>query len=203
MKMKWNLQNKIIAGSLLPIVMAIILGHQTFSNISRMEEMAAWVDHTNLVLVRITMAEKLIIDLETGERGFLLTGKEKFLRPLQEGKILLKEVFVELRKLISDNPSQVGRLAEIEMLVHKWDTIAAKPEIKLREEVSNGNNAILNFNKIQNSTLGKELFDVIREVLHGIDSKLQVRKNTKHQFDLPVISGQLIKPHSFSQSLLD
>jgi CHASE3 domain sensor protein len=40
-----------------------------------------WVEHTDRVINNANEAVKLTVDLETGMRGFLLSGDEQFLDP--------------------------------------------------------------------------------------------------------------------------
>jgi CheY-like chemotaxis protein/signal transduction histidine kinase/CHASE3 domain sensor protein len=176
MKLQWNLQNKIIAGSLLPITLVIILSYKSYTNILKMDEFIGWVDHTNVVIGKITLVEKRLIDLETGERGFLLTGNNNFLEPFVNGQKQLNIVLSELKTLISDNPGQLGRLRNIELQIYEWKAKAATPEIKLRKDVNESSNAISTFKRLQGRTLGKEIFDNIRIALDEISSKVNTRK---------------------------
>jgi CHASE3 domain sensor protein len=45
------------------------------------------------VLVEANHLERLVIDLETGQRGFILTGEERFLQPWRDARAALpKEI---------------------------------------------------------------------------------------------------------------
>ena len=52
--------------------------------------------------------EKLVLDLETGLRGFVLTGKEPFLRPYFDAVAELPAQFDEFRLLQPHIPSRSG-----------------------------------------------------------------------------------------------
>ncbi len=52
------------------------------------------------------------MDLETGERGFLIAGKEEFLEPYESGIKDLSALLKETIKLVSYNPGQVVKLRE-------------------------------------------------------------------------------------------
>jgi CHASE3 domain sensor protein len=45
-----------------------------------------WVEHTDRVIGNANETVKLSIDMETGMRGFLLTGDERFLDPYEVAK---------------------------------------------------------------------------------------------------------------------
>jgi signal transduction histidine kinase len=55
--------------------------------------------HSERVLVAARTLEQLVIDLETGERGFLLTGDERFLGPWDSAQAALPDANGELQRL--------------------------------------------------------------------------------------------------------
>jgi CHASE3 domain sensor protein len=44
-------------------------------NLSRLRDSFAWVEHTNEVLRNISASETALLEAESGERGYLLTGE--------------------------------------------------------------------------------------------------------------------------------
>ena len=52
------------------------------------------------------------VDMETGMRGFMLSGKEEFLEPYDGGKERFFVLIDELANTVSDNPPQVQLLKE-------------------------------------------------------------------------------------------
>lgn len=56
------------------------------------------------------------LDAETGQRGFLLTGKPEFLEPFEAGAASVKSTLPKLRQVLLAQPPQLARLALIEML---------------------------------------------------------------------------------------
>ena len=44
-------------------------------NLSRQRESLGWVEHTNEVLRTVSALERRILEAESGERGYLLTGE--------------------------------------------------------------------------------------------------------------------------------
>src|SRR5882672_4849363 len=71
------------------------------------------VDHANQVIGTARGLLKLNIDMETGLRGFQLTGKQVFLQPYIEALPVFDARFDALNKLVSENPSQQAQLANI------------------------------------------------------------------------------------------
>ena len=76
-----GLQAKMIAG-FCSIFLAVILNSFVMYNTTRsLLETTHWVDHTWEVLDHGNQLIKLLVDMETGERGYLITGEERFLEP--------------------------------------------------------------------------------------------------------------------------
>ena len=86
----------------------------------------SWVEHTDRVTRDASEMQRLTIDLETGMRGFLLTGDQAFLQPNESAQPRLTAGMVALRKLVADNPAQVDRLDRITTLQTAWNEFAAE-----------------------------------------------------------------------------
>jgi CHASE3 domain sensor protein len=56
------------------------------------------------VLVVANRLERLVLDLETGQRGFVITGQEGFLQPWRDARIAVPEQASALERLVAGNP---------------------------------------------------------------------------------------------------
>ncbi|MCU1734669.1 MULTISPECIES: response regulator [unclassified Pseudomonas] len=83
-----------------------------------------WVGHTDRVINNANESLKLSIDMETGMRGYLLTGDEHFLDPYELAKPRISAQMKTLRELVADNPTQIDRLGRLEALQAEWDIFA-------------------------------------------------------------------------------
>ena len=70
--------------------------------------------------------EKLIIDSETGLRGYQLTGNISFLEPYQWAESSLPSRWEHLRQIDRAEPDQVQRLDRIERAYNKWKGFATR-----------------------------------------------------------------------------
>jgi len=150
-------------GAMLPILLLFIMTFVFAMNIQRQAETTRWVEHTHKVIAEAHHLIKLLIDMETGERFFLITGKNIFLEPFEKGKILWNKSIPALKVLVSDNTEQVRKLDEIELMQMKWLTDAANIEISTRKLVENSPDVTIEDvrNLIENET-GKKIIDKIR-----------------------------------------
>ncbi len=55
--------------------------------------------HSEEVLATANQFERLVVDLETGQRGFVITGQERFLQPWQQARNNLPQVSARLEQL--------------------------------------------------------------------------------------------------------
>jgi len=84
----------------------------------------SWVEHTERTIGQANEIGKLAADMESGMRGFLLTGDEAFLAPYQLARPRLQTGLGELNKLVRDNPVQASRVATIAAQQQQWDRYA-------------------------------------------------------------------------------
>src|SRR5450830_962548 len=78
------------------------------------------VEHSERVIGNANEVMKLSVDLETGMRGYLLTGDETFLAPYKSGKAKIAVEMTTLLDLVSDSPIQTDRLRRIRALENQW-----------------------------------------------------------------------------------
>jgi len=83
-----------------------------------------WVEHSERVIGNAQELRKLAVDMETGVRGYLLTGEEPFLAPYRLAKPKIETGLNTLAELVSDNPRQVDRLRNIRAQQLQWDKVA-------------------------------------------------------------------------------
>ncbi|QLG93346.1 response regulator [Pseudomonas yamanorum] len=114
-----------------------------------------WVEHTDRVINNLNETSKLTVDLETGMRGFLITGDEHFLDPYEVAKPRIISDLRGLQALVADNPQQVDRLKRLESLQVEWNNYA-QSMIDLQRENGDYRSAV-------KAGRGKRLTDEIRK----------------------------------------
>ena len=76
---------------------------------------------------------RVMVDLETGKRGFLLTGNEAFLEPYYEGRDQLEKYLKEAQQT-AENGMEDERVATFGRLVREWIANISEPQIKSRKQ---------------------------------------------------------------------
>src|SRR5688500_20172352 len=79
-----------------------------------------------------SLLENDIAALETGHRGYLLTGKASYLEPFEGRRELIKTRVEELVALILEFPKQRKRVMKIQEIVQKWLDASALPQMNGR-----------------------------------------------------------------------
>ena len=79
-----------------------------------------WVDHTDTVIAHANLLTRLIIDEETGLRGYIAYGRVEFLEPYRQADTKIDREFELLSRLVSDNPDQSVSLGRIRAAYTEW-----------------------------------------------------------------------------------
>jgi CheY-like chemotaxis protein/CHASE3 domain sensor protein len=152
----------------LPLGLGLISAVFFVSLISYLLSTIQWVQHSDRVINNANEAVKLTVDLETGIRGFLLSGDEHFLDPYETAKPRIAVALNTLLELTADNPVQTDRLRRLQALQLEWASYA-QSLIDLQR--SSGD-----YRAVVKAGRGKRLTDEIRKQFEDvIDSEQQLR----------------------------
>ena len=133
-----------------------------------------WVEHTDRVIGNANETVKLSIDMETGMRGFLITGDERFLDPYEVAKPRIFGSLQSLRGMVEDNPQQVERIDRLIALQQAWNTFGSEM-INLRR--SQGD-----YRALIGNGRGKRLTDEIRKEFDNLiasEQQLRMARNER------------------------
>jgi methyl-accepting chemotaxis protein len=120
------------------------------------------VDHTHKVLAKASSIESAAVDMQTGMRGFLLTGQEPFLDPYKLGEKQINALIDELSVTVEKDPPQVLLLSEIRETVATWKREIGEPNIALRRQVG-VIRTLYDIANVVGQAKGKEHFDKFRK----------------------------------------
>ena len=79
--MKREIDPKLLWGGALVVTLLIGSAALTYLNTRRIQEDATRVAHTHEVLEALGAVRSTATDAETGHRGFVITGQERYLEP--------------------------------------------------------------------------------------------------------------------------
>ena len=109
---------KTLIGFLLAVAAVAIIALLSYQSLQATTATAANLTQTIEVLGRLESLLSTVIDAETGQRGFLLTGEESYLAPYTDAKDALPEEIKSMRALLVNRPEQRRRLDALESLAN-------------------------------------------------------------------------------------
>ena len=153
----------------LPVILLILLAVTLLIEILTLTNSLKWVDHADQVTSNARQLMRYLVDMETGVRGYHLTGDKTFLEPYDAAKPRIPEQLALLMRLTSDDEPQQHRLREIEALDQRWIEYA---EGLLQQPVRTTISAT-------EFEMGKQLMDQIRakqrELINAEDEERNLR----------------------------
>ncbi|WP_210463724.1 sensor histidine kinase [Rufibacter roseolus] len=182
-----NLTTKLFAGfvliSFLFTTVAIVnyrLSEDVISN-------SAFVSDSQNITRTSASLQRSIIDMETGMRGYLLTGNRTFLDPYFSAAALIPGQFDLLKKLMKDNPDQLKRVKEIEDLHRKWRDEFAVLLIEEKDKENKTSDLYRGIQKLEHGFLvlneeGKRITDQMRiyfKDFNSIEYKVREARNAR------------------------
>lgn len=130
-----------------------------------------WTVHTYEVLMEAEKVLVSLINMETGQRGFLLSGEENFLDPLREGEEEFQIAFGSIKQKTSDNQKQQDRLNRLLQTYESWRTDVVDVEIAKRREVSEGLGSLDEIVTMTREANGKQGMDAMRNLITQIEAE--------------------------------
>lgn len=145
-----------LAGALIFFVVSTVASLHTTRSL---RENNSKVVLTHEVIVAIDLLQSDVQDAETGQRGYLLTGNERYLEPYERARSQLAARFKELESVMGSDLVQQRRLAELRTDVErKLDELSRTIDMK-RDGNTEAALALVN------SDVGKNAMDALRSTI--------------------------------------
>jgi PAS domain S-box-containing protein len=125
-------------------VLAILLGY----GLERVQQSASAVDRADVVILHANRLIKLMVDEETGLRGYLLIHDSAFLQPLHEADRNIEPEFNTLFSLVN-RPDLVARLHRLQSTHQQWEQQAYKDLHSLPRNSSDRNSSDIEQHMLQ------------------------------------------------------
>ena len=185
-------------GAILVIILALILA--AWQGFNQVNQAVRQNIHSYHVLQDSDAALLALVNMETGMRGFALTGKEEFLDPLNKGEQQFAEQLQELTQLTRDNPAQQADLTQLGQAKQQWNNESVQQILTLRRQVNAGTQPLDALTARIATAQDKGKMDGMRESLAQIktrenallDGRTQAMNDAKQQAMTILISGGLL-----------
>ncbi len=166
--MNLTIGRKLYLGFTIIIALMLILATVTYVNFSRASDANRWNEHTHAVLAEVQGILESLINIETGQRGFALSGIEASLEPYDSGSIAFKTHIKKVTSLTADNPKQQQRFQKLNVNYQQWMIQAIDPANELRRAVVNGTDTMDAVVAFEQAAKGKTAMDAMRVLIGEI-----------------------------------
>jgi PAS domain S-box-containing protein len=127
------LEKRTLLWSFLGLGMLIVMSLIGIWTLRQVNDSDAWVEHTREVISRTDRLLSVVKDAESGQRGYLLTGDQSYLKPYHGALDAVHDLMSQLNQLVADNPEQQDRIHKLEPLIDQrvaslGDVIRARNE---------------------------------------------------------------------------
>lgn len=123
-----------------------------------------------------------LLNMETGARGYAITGQDNFLDPYNQGRADYNQYFNSIKRLTSDSPSQQKHLADLQKQYQQWFDWENNYLIASRRKVLSGEMKIEDIIALVQTNTGKNQMDSMRLTIAGIigqEQQLLASRNEK------------------------
>ncbi|WP_159799367.1 response regulator [Flavobacterium sp. MK4S-17] len=146
------------------MLILIISSAASFLSISSLLKSNGLVNHTQEVIYNLNEATSVMVDAQTGMRGFLITGREDILERYKDSESRTDLFLDNLRNFTTDNAAQQNSLNELEPLKnHFYEYLDTKINEKRKGKVI----------QVDDLDEGREIMQRIRSIIKRMETEEQ------------------------------
>jgi methyl-accepting chemotaxis protein len=166
---------KICLGYGLAIILLVLIGGISYWTTIELLDIVEQRGRSHRIVETTGDIYALLADAQGGERGYIITGKDRYLDPYREAREKVPKEVARLKKLITDNPAQEQRLVTVEDLIDKELS-------ELQKVVDIGKSESLEAGAREIKTgKDKEFMDNLRRHLRDMESTEQASLEKLHE----------------------
>ncbi|MDN5515476.1 MAG: methyl-accepting chemotaxis protein [Pseudomonas sp.] len=169
-----SMSQKLYAGFGVVLLVIVGLVLSTWRGFDQVDSTVKKNIHTYTVINESASLLTSLVNIETGMRGFVITGREQFLVPLTEGEGSFQRHLTQLRQLTADNPAQQRRLEQLQGLHDQWLREDINDSVELRRQVSSGTKSLDALVELIAAGRDKVKMDTMRQLLDAVQQDERV-----------------------------
>jgi signal transduction histidine kinase len=181
-------KGKLIAGLATAAAVLFLVAVFSYQSLAQNAEDRRWVAHTYIVIEKLDDFQASLIDTETSQRGYIISGDEEYLRSFQKNRDAGNEQIRAVRQLTADNPNQQRALDRLEPLIQ------ARVGLMESTVATSGRAGVIAGAEAVRAGSGKELMEQIREAI----TNMKAREESL----LTIRSGELEKSSQKTRSMI-
>ena len=151
----------------IPTLLALMAwnAYLAVSHLNRMQKITALTMESSAIQAELAAVLKDLTDMESGQRGFLLTGDATYLQPYSEAKGRVETNFVALRAALT------SRREHEQSLVSKLASLASAKQAEMERTISLRQRGYrLRSFRVVDTNEGKDYMDKIRSIVSSLAS---------------------------------
>ena len=154
--------------------------------------------HTYRVIDEVNKSLESLINIETGQRGYALTGNDASLAPYNEGKQAFQKHVQRATTLTSDNPQQQDRLKRLAEAQTAWLAQGIDPIIALRREAVDDISLVVAEEQKGHGKAGMDAMRVLVAEIVGAEQALLAEREKKADEQSATAAATLIGGGAFA-----
>jgi signal transduction histidine kinase/DNA-binding response OmpR family regulator/CHASE3 domain sensor protein len=159
-----NFKRNLLVSSGVSILILLISSTASFLSIRNLLESNSMVTHTQEVIYNINEGTSVMVEAQNSMRGFLVTGKQDFLKRYDNAEEDTNRYLDKLEQLTGDNPAQQASIKELRPLIASFYDYL---EDRVADKMQNGS---ITPNELDN---GRNLMEKIRTTLKRMENEEQ------------------------------
>ena len=156
-------------GAIVAIILVLLL--VAFTNFSKLSAASDWDRHTQEVLLEVTVIDNAMLQVQSANRGFMLTGVEAIAAPLVAAEALVRKQIDKIALLTRDNPSQQARIAKLRPLFDQWMQNTVEPLVAKRRALNKSVGMSVQAASIEDIRGGTATVNAIRQLIGEITAE--------------------------------
>jgi CHASE3 domain sensor protein len=150
----------------IPTLLALMAwnAYLAVSHLNRMQKITALTMESSAIQAELAAVLKDLTDMESGQRGFLLTGDDTYLQPYSEAKGRVETNFVALRAALTNRRDE-------QSLVSQLASLASAKQAEMERTISLRQRGYrLRSFRVVDTNEGKDYMDKIRSIVSSLAS---------------------------------
>ncbi|MFN6482198.1 MULTISPECIES: response regulator [unclassified Nostoc] len=141
------------------------IGLISYQSTNTLIETSRKESHTYQVLSQLEDLNLQLTNAETGQRGYIITGEERYLEPYNAAIQVINQKVREIQRLTADNPNQQNRLDILQpLLTERMAVMKDVIELRQSQGLEASQKAVL-------TDQGKQLMDNIQKVIQAMKNE--------------------------------
>ncbi|MBP1967349.1 response regulator [Paenibacillus aceris] len=139
-KRRFGIRSKIMLGYIFIFVCISIVFTLVINQVTSMQKDRNYIiEHDFAVHTEINNIEKFVMDMESGQRGYLLTGDPTYLEPYLNGESKWRQSYMKLSQLTKENTVQEQSLQGIKKSIERWVMqLSGSTDPKMKKSAGSG-----------------------------------------------------------------